>query len=267
MAINRRLAMFPIYFKAKPLVKIAVPIILLGIFLMGCAPLKPATDPTLDAKARDLAIQAKAFNSAIETSKGTGWVRLTTANQKEKFKIAWAAQTPNRLRLTALVSGHPMETIAASGEWVSFISHTGKHKPHSAVSVDPDLATYIQVPVRLSEMITILLGRVPVRPFDQAWFVPGKTDTIRLKKHLSSQTQEIVFTPGGEVAEFRLIDQDGTLLYALIYRQFQEKNGILIPTDISIEDGSGRTLEITLSDLVPNAPVKESMFRLTGTGS
>lgn len=267
MAINRRLAMFHEYFKVKPLVKIAAQILLLGIFLMGCAPLKPETDPTLDAKARDLANQVQAFNSAIETSKGTGWVRLTTANQKEKFKIAWAAGTPNRLRLTALVSGHPMETIAASGEWVSFISHTGKHKPHSAVSVDPDLATYIQVPVRLSEMVTILLGRIPIRPFDQAWFAPGKTDTIYLKKRFSSQTQEIAFTPEGQVAEFRLIDQDGRLLYALIYRQFQEKNGRLIPTDISIEDGSGRTLEITLSGLVPNAPVKESMFRLTGTGS
>lgn len=267
MTINRRLATPPGYFAMKPLIGNMLPIILLGIFLFGCAPLKPKTDPTLDTKARGLAIQAKSFNSAIETSKGTGWVRLTTANQKEKFKIAWAAQTPNRLRLTALVSGHPVETIAASGEWVSFVSHTGKHKPHSAVSVDPDLEKYIQVPVRLSEMITILLGRIPVRPFDQAWFVPGKTDTIRLMKHFSSQTQEITFTPKGRVAKFRLMDKDENLLYAIIYNQFQEQNKILIPTDISIEDGSGRTLDITLSGLVPNAPVKESMFRLTGTGS
>ncbi len=235
--------------------------------MAGCASIKPDTDPTQDKKAAATAKKAGAYNREITTSKGTGWMVLDTGYQRQRFKMAWAAGTPNRLRLTLLMSGHPVETIAASGDWVTFISHTGKHKPHSAVSVDPDLTPYINIPVRLSEMVAILLGQIPVRPFDRTWVSPENPNKIQTSKNFSGTIQSIVTDDAGRVIRYRLTDTDQTLIYYVTYNKFQEKNGYVIPASLTIGDRSGRTLEITLSGMVPNAPVKESVFRLTGAGS
>ncbi|MEH0019228.1 MAG: hypothetical protein V6Z89_06225 [Desulfobacter sp.] len=235
--------------------------------LAGCASVSPKTDPVMDKKARRMAEQARDVNSEITTGKGTGQMTLTTPNRQERFKMAWAAGAPNRLRLTLLMSGHPVETIAATGEWVTFISHTGRHKPHSAVSADPDLEPYIDIPIRLSEMVALLLGKVPVRPFDRAWISPDDPDTILTAKSFSGTLQAIRFTPQGRVDRYRLLDTDRTLIYGVDYTAFRETNEHTIPTAITIADSHGRTLDITLSVVLPNAEVKESVFRLTGSGS
>lgn len=144
------------------------PLIFLGtgfIFLLvisGCTPLKPQTDPTLDKKASLLAKSTRSLNQDILSSKGTGWVEVTTHQRKDKFKLAWAAQAPNRLRITLLVSGHPVETIVATGEHVTFISHTGEHPPHTTLSSDPDLEKFIQIPMKLSGLTALQIGRAHV---------------------------------------------------------------------------------------------------------
>ncbi len=235
--------------------------------MAGCVSVTPSTDPVKNKKTAAVVKEARDWNQEITTSKGTGWMVLDTGLQRQRFKVAWAAQSPNRLRLTLLLSGHPVETIAASGDWVTFISHTGKHAPHSAVSVDPDLTPYINIPVRLSEMIAILLGQIPVRPFDRAWVSPDDPNTIQTSKYFSGTIQSLVVNDHGRVIRYRLTDTDNTLIYYVAYKKFREKNGFVVPTALTIGDRSGRTLDITLSGMVPNAPVKESVFRLTGAGS
>jgi outer membrane lipoprotein-sorting protein len=156
-------------------------VILLFIVILtgpGCALLGLQSGKSSDPRAEKIIHRTQAFNSQITTSKGTGQLTLTRGFRKEKYKIAWAAQSPNRLRMTLLMSGHPVETIAATGQWVTFVSHTGAHKPHSAVSADPDLNPYINIPLRLSELVSLLLGRVPERTFDTAWILPETPDTV-----------------------------------------------------------------------------------------
>ncbi|MCG8637887.1 MAG: hypothetical protein MI863_28945 [Desulfobacterales bacterium] len=242
-------------------------IFVISVILAGCASIKPATDPAEDKRAEAMAQKARDFNKGITTSKGTGWMVLDTGSQKQRFKMAWAAEAPNRLRLTLLMAGHPVETIAASGDWVTFISHTGKHKPHSAVSTDPDLTPYINIPVRLSEMISILLGRVPVRPFDKAWVSPENPDKVLASKNFSGTIQSIIIDGQGRVVRYRLTKTDMTPVYYITYNKFRPAKGYLVPASLTIGDRAGRTLDITLSGMVPNAPVKESVFRLTGAGS
>lgn len=240
-------------------------VLILG--LTGCAVKKPDTDPAMDKKARKMVTAARNFNARITTSKGTGHLETHIGGRRERYKIAWAAQAPNRLRLTLLLSGHPVETIAASGSRVTFISHTGAHKTHSTLSDDPDLESYIGVPVRLSEMVTLLLGRVPVREFDRAWISPDRPDLIHANKNYSSHLQELMTAYSGRTIRYRILNQDRSLVFGIQFGKFKEKKKFLIPTSFSLYDATGRTLEISLPGLVPNAVVKESMFRLTGSGS
>lgn len=130
------------------------------LIISGCAQLSPNTNPLLDKKAF---LQAQSFNQHILASKGTGWLKLETQTKVDKFKIVWAAVFPNKIRITFLIFGHPIETIIATGEKITFFSHTGEHSKYSYYSKDPNMEDYIHVPVKMSEMILVLLGRFPVK--------------------------------------------------------------------------------------------------------
>jgi len=233
----------------------------------GCTVKKPETDPAQDKKARALVLSVLEYNAAIATSKGTGRLVANIGGRPEVYKIAWAAKAPDRLRLTLLLSGHPVETIAASGKRVTFISHTGNHTPHSTLSADPDLESYIGVPLRLSQMVSMLLGRIPVREFDRAWTSPDRPDIIHANKNFSSSLQELKTGDRGQVIRYRILDKDFIPIFGIEFKNFKTKKNFLIPTLLSFYDTAGQTLEIALTGLVPNAPVKESIFRLTGSGS
>ena len=255
--------------------RIFSPLIFLGtgfIFLLvisGCSPLKPQTDPTLDKKARLLANDARSLNQEILSSKGTGWVEITTHRRNDKFNMAWAAQAPNRLRITLLVSGHPVETIVATGENVTFISHTGEHSPHTTLSSDPDLERFIQVPMRLSGMIALLLGRIPLDAFDNAWFEPNK-DTLPpvvLSQNLKSTRQQLYVNEHNQVQRLVSFKRDNTPLYDITYLAYQTHGQSRIPATLLIQDVAGRQIRISLTRFIPNPPIKESVFRLTESGS
>jgi hypothetical protein len=256
------------------------PLIFLGtgfIFLFvisGCTPLKPQTDPTLDKKANLLAKDTRSLNQDILSSKGTGWVEITTHQmtthpRKDKFKLAWAAQAPNRLRITLLMSGHPVETIVATGEHVTFISHTGEHPPHTTLSSDPDLERFIQVPMKLSGLIALLLGRIPLEDFDNAWFEPNKNTLppVILTQNFKSTRQQLYVDEQNQVQRLVSLSRDNTPLYDITYLDYQTHGQSRIPATLLIQNVAGRQILLSLTRFIPNPPIKESVFRLTEPGS
>ena len=235
----------------------------------GCAILEPKTDSTLNEKARHLAAYVNSQNQDIESSKGTGWIELEKGSQKDRFKIAWAASGPNRLRITFLVSGHPVETIVATGEKVTFISHTGKHKPHTIASNDPDLKTFTHIPVKLSELIAILLGRIPLQKFTHALFQPEEThySTVLLKKNWKSSFKKLHTDKEGQVQKLSSLNGNGTPIYDITYLNYKYVGLNHIPVTLLIQDFLGRKIHISLTRFISNPPIKESIFKLTESGS
>ncbi|MCA1795126.1 MAG: hypothetical protein LC660_14885 [Desulfobacteraceae bacterium] len=92
----------------------------LAISLAGCGLPRPQTDPSLDKAAWQAARAIRSMNQEIQTSKGTGKVRLESPDGVQTYQIAWAARAPDRVRITFTASGHPVETIAADGSRVTF---------------------------------------------------------------------------------------------------------------------------------------------------
>lgn len=242
---------------------------LICLTLSGCAPHKPKTDPALDKKALGIATAARGLNREIQTSKGTGWLHLESGDRNEKYRIFWAAHLPNRLRITFTASGMPVETIAATGERVTFVSHTGRHAPHTAVSNDPDLAKYMDVPVRLSDMVSLLLGRIPLMEFDTAWFspdIPGHSQ-ISLTQNFKSGSQELVLDKERRVQSLKFRDRKGELRYEIRFQSWQDAGPYRIPRELSLSDGRFRSVFLSISRFLPNPPLKESVFMLTPSGS
>ncbi|MCK5347794.1 MAG: hypothetical protein KAJ25_00305, partial [Desulfobacula sp.] len=182
-----------------------------------------------------------------------------------KFRIAWATIFPNKIRITFLLSGLPVETIIATGEKITFLSHTGEHSKYSYNSKDPDMKDYILVPVKLSEMILVLLGRLPVKNFDDAWFSPSDSSlsTIILKQNWKGFTQSIHFNDKGKVDGLKTTDLSGKLLYEMTMIKYKTHDFGNIPVKIEIKDKDNRKLTLEITNFLPNPPIKESVFQLT----
>lgn len=259
----------------KPVRTVFFMSLICAVCLAGCAMPRPQTDPVLDRTAWQSAARLQAWNQEIKSSKGTARVRLETSSGVQSYQIAWAAQTPDRVRITFTVSGHPVETVVADGSKVTFISHTGQHKPHTPASDDPDLEPYTRVPVRLSDLITLLLGRIPVKKFDDAWFLPHELFHIRLGRKHSSLSQELVLQAhdaidhnlDDTIKALRLLDKEGKARYEIAFHAFDTMGPYTVPVHMTIISGKHLKAHIRITRFWPNIPVKKAVFRLTQTGS
>ncbi len=238
------------------------------LILSGCASVRPDINPLLDQKAAVLSRQAKSFNQHILASKGTGWARLETKTRTDKYKIAWAAVFPNKIRITFLLSGLPVETIVANGKKIIFVSHTREHAKHSYTAKDPDMEDYIRVPVKLSEMISLLLGRLPVKKFEEAYFSTSdpSLSTIILKQDWKGRKQTLHFNGKGKVNALKSITAAGKMVYEVTLLKYSAYAFGEIPTQIEIKDLENNRLIIDIKNFVPNPPIKESVFQLTESG-
>ena len=237
----------------------------ISLFFSACTPKRPDTDPSLDKKALVLARQVQSFNKQIVSSKGTGWIRVKTETKHEKFKIAWAAVFPNKIRVTFLISANPIETIIATGEKITFISHTGQHKIHSYKAKDPDMKKYISVPIKMSEMILFLLGRLPVNNFDDAYFEPSdpSLSTIVLEQKEEHSIQSFHFNDKKECDSMWKENFSRKLIYKTLITKYKKYDLNNIPIQVIIKDNNGRKLFLEITNFILNPSIKESIFQLT----
>jgi len=244
-------------------------IFIVFLFLTGCNTLRPAPNALLDNKALRFANQAKSYNHHIVGSKGVGWIKIVDKSRIDKFKIAWAAVFPNKIRITFLLSGHPIETIIASGEKVTFLSHTGAHPLHTTHSKDPDLTSYIKVPVKLSEMILVLLGRFPIKPFDDVYFSPkdSSLSTLTLWQNWKGIVQHLSINEQGSLNGIKNTGPKEQLFYNMKIINFKTIDTQRIPARITLTDSQNRTLILKITSFNTNPAIKESVFRLTAKGS
>ena len=247
----------------------AVATALLSLFLQSClAPMRPVTDPESDQKARTIAYRAVSHNQDIVSAKGTGIIRIDTgAGTIQRYDIAWAARFPNQVRLTLMMSGLPVETIVSTGNKVTFISHTHAHANHTVYSSNPDLEKYIGVPVRLSTIITLLLGRVPVLPYDDAYFISGFSDEIVLWDPSLGGVQHLLmgtsFLPEG--LDFK--DKTAETILSAGFGELKKMGEHQIFSRLEMAEPGGKKLWLTIKYFKANPFIKETVFRLTGQGS
>ncbi|MCF6248428.1 MAG: hypothetical protein L3J69_13865 [Desulfobacula sp.] len=238
-------------------------------FLTGCNTLRPDPNPLLDNKALEFTSKAKSYNQHIVASKGTGWINLKAGNRTDRFKIVWATAFPNKIRITFLLSGHPIGTIIATGQKVMFISHTGEHSPYITNSDDPDLKTYIKIPVKLSELILVLLGRFPIKTFEDVYFSPKdpSLSTIILWKDWQGICQYLNVDGQGRLNSIKTTDSKGQVLYDLSIIDYKTYSTDSIASTVHLIDTQGRTMTLRITSFIINPVIKESVFRLTAKGS
>lgn len=230
----------------------------------GCMPLRPATDPQMDKKAFSMTHEVRSFNRHITASRGKGWAKLETPDKTDRYRMAWAAVHPDKTRITFLMSGNPVETVISTGEKISFLSHTGKHNLYSDNSEDPDMKEYLEVPVKMSELISILLGHIPLKDFDDAYFSPSDSSlTAIITRKKKGGLQHLSFNRHGKISRIESLDNYGTPLYEIHVLEYKTRESNDIPIKLKITDSENRKLTLDITDFEPNPPIKDSVFELT----
>ncbi len=237
------------------------------ILPFGCAPTHKFSDPGLDKKARSIVQTIQQANQDIHASKGVGWIKTRNGHHTQKYKIAWAAVFPHKIRITFLVSGHPFETIAADGQKVSFVSHTGNHKPYTTHTRDPDMEEFINIPVKLSELVSLLLGRLPVKKYDTAVFSDPTLKTIHLTRLWSNTHQTLFLDEANSPVGLKTSNLEKQLLYSLKIISNKTISSHIIPATIEMIDGGQNRLSLKITTFQVNPQIKETVFRLTVKGS
>ncbi len=245
-------------------------VISVAILGSGCAGLKNKKPPVFDIEALKSAYRIKNINNNIRSFRGIGWLYISgREQQKEKYRIAFAALVPDKIRLTLMISGLPVETIIADGRKIIFVSHTGKHKIYKINDPDPSLARIISIPVKIKDIIALLSGRIPLKDFDYAYYLKkekSRGSTLMLKRKRGGEIQKIISDPKELVRQYERFDNKKRLIYSILFDHFKSFGQFQIPQKINLMDRSGRKIDLEITGYNANIPVKDSVFTLTESG-
>jgi outer membrane lipoprotein-sorting protein len=243
-------------------------VVAMALLVSGCAGIMAGKSGEEDPRVTHLTQKVRSLNQGLETVKGTGHIILVNGGTRQRYKIAWAARLPDKIRLTILETGIPVETIVADGETVTFVSHTGRHRRHTIKDPNPSLKSMVELPVRIREIISLLSGKLPLEPFDQerlsATDKTGKTELL-LSRKWRGTTARVQFDAGDRIVEFEPVGRDGNTVYQVSRSDFKFFGSYLVPGATLVKDPSGRTMTLQISGFYPDLPIKASVFTLTET--
>ena len=235
----------------------------------GCAML-PGRQPETVSMAEQLAQKIRQTNQDVTTSRGTGNISLTLNGKTEIHRVAWVAQWPCCLRMTLLSSGIPVETIAADGKSVTFVSHVGRHAPHTLHQPNPSLQAILSLPIKLKDIIALLTGKIPLKAGGEVSQCTGEADTSRLifKNWWGQPTQEIVLNSALQVTEYWRLSWDGGRELKFSFDQRSQFSGYIIAGKTVLTDVHDRRLIFQITSFAPNISLKNKrqLFYLTESG-
>lgn len=242
----------------------------LTVLFSGCSLTQPSYMHSAETnEALTVLQQIKSINRDIRTCKGSGWITITNIKESKRFRMAWATSFPDKIRLTLLSAGHPVETILADGKSVTFISHTGKHPLKKINSANPSLKEIVSIPVSIQDILSIFAGQVPIGKFDTAAIAQitnssQLTNTMLiLNRRWNGQSQNIVVNPANEVLSFSLINNDRELIHTVFNEQYKKFDSFSIPAKVNVRDNKGQKIDFEMTTYQPNISIRPETFVLT----
>ncbi|MCF8045477.1 MAG: DUF4292 domain-containing protein [Desulfarculaceae bacterium] len=244
--------------------------LLAALVYSGCASIKPQQTYKSDKEALETADRLRGFNRKIKASKGTGFLTIEKKNRRVRYRIAWAAKSPDQARITLISSGIPVETLLFNKNRITLYSHTGQHTLKTYKTDNPSLERVLSVPVRINDIISVLTGKIPVKPFDHARFEDNgskkRNRLILLRSRSDNRTQRLVMEPDGRIREYGFLKSPEQLTYRLRFAEFKKFSSCGIFTRLTIANESGESLVFRIHSFQKNPDVKDSVFNLTKAG-
>jgi len=241
---------------------------------------KPEQEPVSDAEtepvlppeeikpafteAETVLLTLKNRNSTLETFKGIGNIRLWDKEKKIRIaRAAWSAAEPGKLRIEILdAAGQPAASIASDGEWFYYRSFQTFYKKRSD---DPDLKKIVSLPVTAGDVIALLSGRAPIRPFDSLLLAKEEEGGYVLVLEKQSGDTEKIYLDESRtlVRKIVITDVSETLLYQAEFDNIKDVKDYQIPFHLIFSNHEGEGFRLSVERCWANVPVSLSNFVLT----
>ncbi|MGD9302525.1 MAG: DUF4292 domain-containing protein [Desulfobacterales bacterium] len=207
-------------------------------------------------------------NHGLKNFKGLGkiTVRQNQATRVDE-RIAWIASETAKLNIAVLVGGHPAIKMASDGKWFYYYeAREGRPFYKKVPASDANLKRVITIPIKTSDIIALLAGRVPLREHHSAILesaASGQGYVLVLKRRWWGVTEKIYLDETkSRVHQTEFYNRSGSLVYLARFDEMQTVKGYRVPALVSITDGDGIELKLVIYRYWADVDVSESMFVL-----
>ena len=234
-------------------------------FIEGLSPDERAANRE---KAGKILAEISESNFKLSSFKGIGRFTLRTGNQStQSERIAWIGAPPNRLQVIVLAFGRPTIKLATDGHFLYLVDFSNPRKPYRKLrTVDANLKNILSIPIRSSEILELLRGRIPIPEFSDIGVMRQESTrytTLMLIQKWKGVIAKIIVDPKqNEVRTFEKFAKNGRLIYRARFVQLQTINGYRVPVRLVLSNEDGVLLQLNVERYITDVEVDPQMFVL-----
>ena len=247
-------------------------IVLVAVLLAACGGLSRKTSKPEDlaamAEARTVLLALSRHNEKLINFKGIGKIKVWHKGEKKiDEKIAWIGSETFKISIVVLISGYPAIKIASDGKWVYYYE-IRKEKPLYVKypATDATLQRIVSVPIKISDIITLLAGRTPLREHHSALLQrqdSGNGYVLTLKKRWYGIVEKIYLAEDKkQVRQIEFFNRSGSLIYRARFDEMQAVNAYRVPARLNISSDMSMGFQLVVQKYETGIPVFPSMFVL-----
>ena len=219
-------------------------------------------------EASNLLLSLKNKNNELKTFKGTGKVTFWGKGKKGLISdVAWVGSEPDKIRIVMRsLSGQPVVSLACDGRWLYFVLHRDQ-RFYKKPSKNSTLKKFISIPIKSSDIVSILAGRIPVVRHDSAMIKKNRSKegyVLVLKKGWANVVEKIYLDETRtSVRKLEMFDLNSLLLYRAEFIGMQNINGYLVPSQLFFSGANGDSFRLDINRYWADVSVSPSTFVLT----
>lgn len=244
----------------KTTVYLPVLAVLTLCFFTSCVTTKEKPVPK-DPRILGLLSVMDKHNETLKTFNGQGSIAITESSRTRSYRLAWAAESPDRIRLVVIFSGKPIETLAADGQYLYLKSHTGGHVPIKRQRKNPSLEPFIAVPLTTGQITCFLSGKIPMPEYKDVRMEPqdnGKGTLLRFYKDDTTVIQTVSFDENNRILGYDVMENRNTR-YTITLAGAEGENGYAFPKDIRVIQND-RSCLIQVENTTANPDLPKETF-------
>lgn len=238
-------------------------LLLAALLPTACARLlAPEIQP--DPFAERVAAELRQTNAGLNRFTCVGRLSLSGPNQPvQSFRAAMAGELTDRFRIDLLSAfGGSAGTVASDGRHLFWVMHaSGEY--HKRRLGDGSLRRLIQLNVTVSDLLELLVGRIPV---DRSLIARVRPDADGAQIHLDwvdrwgLARQRITLDEALQPLRATWFDPHGDPIHWVVFSGRQISEGFVLPQRIDLFGASGEQVTVQLERYAANAPLKDGIF-------
>lgn len=220
----------------------------------------PVDDPAASQQVERLRRQ----NESLRRAKGILRVNVEGLDETVSGKAAWAIQMPDRLRIEWLnMLGQPLFSLAGDGETLAMRSYADG-RLHRMQQTSGILEKFLQVPLSIDELNTLIAGRLPLPPYTGAQFVgaDGAEQAILLKSRWHKTAAKLYVGEDRMPSKMERYGLDGELRYRVLWYRWSFTDGYRIARQFEIISEKGERVRLSLERFWPDVVLPADIFTL-----